>query len=224
MLNSLNRRLPVVVLVAGHAGTGKTRFSKQLMARAAALQRPMVFLDKDTIGGLFSQALMQLHTGDPHDRDSEIFQLHVRELEYRALLDVALDNIELGVDCILCAPFGRECKTLESYTAFVEQTFAGKAIPFLVWAHVEPEEAHRRIAQRQHPMDAYKLRHWDTYLLRRYRPDWISTEEGHIRWLESGSTNDNVLEWLSTRLWNGKSGPMNVQDGAARTFSSLSIQ
>ena len=29
---------------------GKTRFSKQLMARAVALRRPMVFLDKDTLG------------------------------------------------------------------------------------------------------------------------------------------------------------------------------
>ena len=145
MFVSLDRTLPVVVLVAGHAGTGKTRFSKQLMARAVALRRPMVFLDKDTLGGLFSKALMQLHTGDPYDRDSEVFQRHVRELEYQALLDVALENAALGVDSILCAPFGRECKTLESYTSFIERTFAGKAIPLLVWAHVEPEEAHRRI-------------------------------------------------------------------------------
>ena len=50
MFVSLERTLPVVVLVAGHAGTGKTRFSKQLMARAVALRRPMVFLDKDTLG------------------------------------------------------------------------------------------------------------------------------------------------------------------------------
>ncbi len=50
MFVSLDRTLPVVVLVAGHAGTGKTRFSKQLMARAVALRRPMVFLDKDTLG------------------------------------------------------------------------------------------------------------------------------------------------------------------------------
>ena len=78
MFVSLDRTLPVVVLVAGHAGTGKTRFSKQLMARAVALRRPMVFLDKDTLGGLFSKALMQLHTGDPYDRDSEVFQRHVR--------------------------------------------------------------------------------------------------------------------------------------------------
>lgn len=201
MFVSLDRTLPVVVLVAGHAGTGKTRFSKQLMARAVALRRPMVFLDKDTLGGLFSKALMQLHTGAPYDRDSEVFQLHVRELEYQALLDVALENAALGVDSILCAPFGRECKTLESYTSFIERTFAGKAIPLLVWAHVEPEEAHRRIVKRQHPMDAYKLAHWDTYVSRRYKPDWIATAEGNIRWLESGSTNVEVLEWLSARLW-----------------------
>ena len=62
---------------------------------------------------------MQLHTGDPYDRDSEVFQRHVRELEYQALLDVALENAALGVDSILCAPFGRECKTLESYTSFI---------------------------------------------------------------------------------------------------------
>ena len=53
MFVSLDRTLPVVVLVAGHAGTGKTRFSKQLMARAVALRRPMVFLDK--IGRGFSE-------------------------------------------------------------------------------------------------------------------------------------------------------------------------
>ena len=103
---------------------------------------------------------MQLHTGDPYDRDSEVFQRHVRELEYQALLDVALENAALGVDCILCAPFGRECKTLESYTSFIERTFAGKAIPLLVWAHVEPEEAHRRILTSSLALLSQRERPW----------------------------------------------------------------
>lgn len=200
MIHSASSRLPIALLLAGHAGTGKTRFSKQVMTKAMVREKSLVFLDKDTIGGTFSHALMQLHTGDANDRDSEAFQTHVRPLEYQALLDVALENLAMGVDCILCAPFGRECKTYETYGTFVETTFKGKALPLLVWAHVDPVEAKARIERRGHPMDAYKLRHWDAYIARRYRPEWVHHHSHGAQWLESGVNNEDVLRWVEAQL------------------------
>lgn len=40
----------------------------------------------------------------------------------------------------------------------------------VVWVHTSEETAHARIVARAHPIDAYKLAHWDEYRQRRFMP------------------------------------------------------
>ena len=187
---------PTLLMMAGHAGTGKTTFSHLFMAHESQAGRAWAFLDKDTIGGLFAKALMTAYTGDGDDRDSPAFAEKVRPLEYQALTDVALENLSMGQSCIACAPFGRECKTREAFDAYA-QTFSHVARVILLWNHVSPDSARQRIIARGHPMDKYKLEHWDAYMARRYEPDWVHQHPNAL-WLDSdGKEQTTALRWLA---------------------------
>ena len=196
----MDNKLPTAIIIAGHAGTGKTKFSKKLLALAADKGKHLAFLDKDTIGGKFSQLIMQMKTGDPYDRDSDEFKSLVRPIEYAALTNVALDNLKNGISCILCAPFGSECKSQDSFEKYVADTFKDIAQVVLVWAYVHPTEAKRRILKRAHPMDRYKLEHWDEYIKRRYMANWVLSAPTYAMWLESDQNNDLVAQWAVDKL------------------------
>src|ERR1700754_3361350 len=71
---------------------------------------PFCLLDKDTLYGGYSAAAIAMLTGDPNDRDSPLFLQHLRDPEYRGLLDTARDNLELGVRALLVGPLSREVR------------------------------------------------------------------------------------------------------------------
>lgn len=192
------QRLPHLILMAGHAGTGKTTFSRLFLSKQLHSPGTWAFLDKDTIAGDFTKALMMLHTGDASDRDSPVFSEKVRPLEYAALQSVAMENLDIGISCIVCAPFGQECKTLEAYEAYIQQ-YTKVANVLLVWSHVSTTEAKRRIELRNHPMDQYKLAHWEKYAKRRYNPDWIVSYKSAIV-LNSAQDEKTTLSWLQGRV------------------------
>ncbi|CAB3700132.1 AAA family ATPase [Paraburkholderia rhynchosiae] len=159
-----------LVFICGHAGTGKTTLAKKLIGplmKAAAA--PFCLLDKDTLYGGYSAAAMGMLTGDPNDRDSPLFLQHLREPEYRGLLDTARDNLQLGVSALVVGPLSREVRERRLF----DRTWLGIGEDVtlrVVWVHVSEETAHQRIVARANPNDAYKLAHWDEYRQRRFLP------------------------------------------------------
>jgi predicted kinase len=160
-----------LVFVCGHAGTGKTTLAKKLHGPLMqASGTPFCLLDKDTLYGGYSAAAMAMLTGDPNDRDSPLFLQHLRDPEYRSLIDTARDNLELGVSALVVAPLSREVRERRLF----DRAWLGvgeKVALRVVWVYTEEETAHRRIVERGNPNDAYKLAHWDTYRQRRFVPD-----------------------------------------------------
>ncbi|WP_298210417.1 AAA family ATPase [Ferrimicrobium sp.] len=90
-----------IVLVAGHAGSGKTEFARQL-----ALKTFWPLLDKDTMTGPLVEGLTVPVDGDPRDRHSPAY---IRRLEYQSLLAVMWEMLEFGSPgVIVTAPFVSE--------------------------------------------------------------------------------------------------------------------
>ena len=154
----------------GHAGTGKTTVAKHL---AAPLMRatgvPFCLLDKDTLYGPSGAAAIGALTGNPNDRDSPLYLQHLRDPEYRGLIDTARDNLELGVSALVVAPLSREVRERR----LIDHAWLGVADDVairIVWVHTSEALAHQRIAARGHPDDAWKLAHWDAYRERRFEP------------------------------------------------------
>ncbi|WP_027213769.1 AAA family ATPase [Burkholderia sp. WSM2232] len=159
-----------LVFICGHAGTGKTTLAKKLIGPLMkAAGEPFCLLDKDTLYGGYSAAAMGMLTGDPNDRDSPLFLQHLREPEYRGLIDTARDNLELGVSALVVGPLSREVRERRLF----DRAWLGvgdNVSVRVVWVHVSEETAHRRIVARGNPNDAYKLAHWDEYRQRRFLP------------------------------------------------------
>lgn len=91
---------PRLVLVAGPAASGKSTVSRALAARLGA-----ALFDLDTLSLPLLEANLE---EDPGFKDSARYREFYREAEYRALFDLAIENIGLGIDCIATAPFTSE--------------------------------------------------------------------------------------------------------------------
>ncbi|WP_063805083.1 AAA family ATPase [Burkholderia ubonensis] len=147
------------VFLCGPAGTGKSTLGKALVRLLLADGRPACLLDKDTLTDGLSQAFMSALTGDGADRDSPTYKAQVRDLEYAAVLDTARENLELGVSCVMPAPWSRELQSgwLASAAAL---GFPPDTQLMVVWLTLDEDSRRTRIEHRGHLRDAYKLEHW----------------------------------------------------------------
>jgi predicted kinase len=159
-----------LVFFCGHAGTGKTTLAKRLIGPLMrATSEAFCLLDKDTLYGSYSAAAMRALTGDPNDRDSPLYLQHLREPEYRGLLDTARENLELGISAVVVGPLSREIRDRRLFDRKWLGINDDIAIR-IVWVSTSEETAHARIIARRNPNDAYKLAHWDEYRQRRFVP------------------------------------------------------
>lgn len=152
-----------LLFFCGHAGTGKTTLAKRLFAPLMReTGEPFCLLDKDTLYGAYSAAAIGALTGDPQDRDSPLFIKHLRDPEYRSLVDTAAENLALGVSVVVVAPLSREVRERRLF----DRAWLGiddDVTIRVVWVHVGEDVARERIAARADPNDAYKLAHWEDY-------------------------------------------------------------
>ena len=103
--------MPRLIFFCGHAGTGKTTLAKRaLLALRQRTGESFCLLDKDTLYGDYSSAVMGVLTGDANDRDSPVFLRHLREPEYAGLLNTARENLALGTNCLVVGPLSREVR------------------------------------------------------------------------------------------------------------------
>ena len=159
-----------LVFICGHAGTGKTTLAKRLVAPLSrATGETLCLLDKDTLYGRYSAAVMGVLTGDPNDRDSPLFLQHLRDPEYQGLLDTARENVELGIGAIVVGPLSREVRERRLFDRAWLKVGENVTVS-VVWVLTSEAVAHARITQRGNPNDAYKLAHWDEYQQRRFVP------------------------------------------------------
>jgi predicted kinase len=159
-----------LVFFCGHAGTGKTTLARRVVTEWHRRAGPsFCLLDKDTLYGDYSSAVMGVLTGDPNDRDSPPYLRHLRDPEYNGLLNTARENLALGVDCLVVGPLSREVRAHRLTDRAWLRVGDGVQVR-VVWVHLHEDEARRRITARANPSDAWKLAHWDDYRTRLFKP------------------------------------------------------
>ena len=163
--------MPRLIFFCGHAGTGKTTLAKRaLPALHRATGESFCLLDKDTLYGDYSSAVMGVLTGDPNDRDSPPYLQNLRNPEYHGLMKTARENLGLGVSTIVVGPLSREVRAHK----LTDRAWLGVGDEVqvrIVWVHLREDEARQRIAARGNPNDAWKLAHWDDYRTRLFTLD-----------------------------------------------------
>lgn len=170
MICKLTPTAPRLILFAGHAGTGKSTLAKRaLPLLVERTGEDFFFLDKDTAYGAFSAHIMDLTTQNPNDRDSPYYLEHLRDWEYRGLIDIARENLLLGVNVILVGPFSREIQSGKMFDPVALGVPPQTSIQ-IAWIDLEESEARKRMQMRADPRDEWKLAHWEQYVIRRTEP------------------------------------------------------
>ncbi|OJI04244.1 AAA family ATPase [Polynucleobacter sp. MWH-Adler-W8] len=170
MVCKLTPSAPRLILFAGHAGTGKSTLAKKALPLIIEKTgEDFFFLDKDTVYGTFSAHVMGLTTQNPNDRDSPFYLENLRDWEYKGLIDIARENLLLGVNVILIGPFSKE---IQSGKMFDAQKLGVPALTSIqvAWIDLEEREAKKRMEVRADPRDEWKLAHWEQYAKRRTEP------------------------------------------------------
>ena len=170
MICKLPPNAPRLILFAGHAGTGKSTLAKKALPLIIEKTgEDFFFLDKDTVYGAYSAHVMQLTTQNPNDRDSPYYLENLRDWEYQGLLDIARENLLLGVNVILVGPFSKEIHS----GRMLDPEALG--IPLqtsisIAWIDLDENEAKVRMQKRGDARDEWKLAHWSQYAQRRIDP------------------------------------------------------
>ena len=170
MICKLSPLSPRLILFAGHAGTGKSTLAKKALPLIVEKTgEDFFFLDKDTVYGAFSAHVMELTTNNPNDRDSPFYLDHLRDWEYRGLIDIARENLLLGVNVILVGPFSKEIQSGRMMNPEALGIPSQTSIS-IAWIDLDAQEAKLRMEKRGDPRDQWKLMHWDQYATRRINP------------------------------------------------------
>jgi predicted kinase len=150
---------PILTLVGGYAGSGKSEFSRFLSDITG-----WAFLDKDSLTRAMVERLLVSLGGDPHDRHTELYLSEVRPLEYRCLMETAFDNLKVGTSAILSAPFIAELADPDWVCRLTNRCAARGIDVAVVWVRCDPESMREYIEFRGAPRDAWKLDNWQTYV------------------------------------------------------------
>jgi hypothetical protein len=138
---------------------------------------------------------MELTTQNPNDRDSPYYLQNLRDWEYQGLIDIARENLLLGVNVILVGPFSNE---IQSGRMFDPEALGipSQTKISIAWINLNEDEAKIRMEKRADPRDEWKLAHWNEYVTRRIDPPQHSS----IHHFDNLQFNQDEFEKLVDKL------------------------
>lgn len=151
-----------VTVVCGFPASGKSTAARYLADLVDA-----VVVDKDAFAPDLEEAVMAELTGDPHDRDSDVYARVVNPHIYSSFIQQAL-LVGHRIPVIVDAPFiGRICDAARQRISLADSIRATAIVPApriqTIWISADPNQIRERMTRRNTARDAGKLSDWDTY-------------------------------------------------------------
>lgn len=147
-----------LILVTSPPACGKTYVAMKL----AAELNHVVYLDKDALI-ILSRQIFEV-ANQPYDRSSDFFEEHIRDYEYAAILDMAVDALEYDDIVLINAPFTREVRNPRFMESLRQDLMRKNARLYVVWVVTDPAICKKRMIRRNSDRDTWKLAHWDEYM------------------------------------------------------------
>ena len=147
-----------LILVTSPPACGKTFISKQI---AMNLEH-VVYLDKDTLIVLSKQIFAVAN--QEYNRSSDFFEKNIRNYEYSAIVDIAMEAIEYEDIVLINAPFSREIRDKVYINGLKEKLKQKGARLVIIWVETDVEVSRQRMIKRNSDRDVWKLANWDKYI------------------------------------------------------------
>ena len=147
-----------MILVTSPPACGKTYISKQL----AKNLKHVVYLDKDTLIVL-SNRIFDV-AGEERNRSSDFFESNIRNFEYEAIINIAMEALDYDDIVLINAPFTREIRSPEYMDQFRKRLASKNARLEIIWVVTDPDICHQRMIRRNSSRDTWKLENWDQYI------------------------------------------------------------
>lgn len=147
-----------LILVTSPPASGKTYISKKLAEKL----KHVVYLDKDTLIPLSKQIFVA--AGEEYNRSSPFFEKYIRDYEYIAIVDLALEALKYDDKALINAPFTQEIRDVEYMKILKAKLKELNAKLTVIWIITEPEIVHQRMIERNSDRDIWKLENWDEYI------------------------------------------------------------
>ncbi|MDW2796691.1 AAA family ATPase [Clostridium boliviensis] len=147
-----------LILVTSPPASGKTYVSKQL----AKNLKHVVYLDKDTLIVLSKQIFVV--AGQEYNRSSDFFEANIRDYEYAAIVDLAMEALEYDDIVLINAPFTREIRDTGYMNALREKLIKKNTVLTVIWVQTDAAVCRQRMIDRNSDRDQWKLDHWDEYI------------------------------------------------------------
>lgn len=147
-----------LILVTSPPACGKTYISRKL----ATNLKHVVYLDKDTLIVLSKQIFAVAH--EEYNRSSEFFEKNIRDYEYAAIVDLALEALEYDDIVLINAPFTREVRDKSYIDSLREKLRQKNAKLVVIWVQTDIDVVKQRMIERNSDRDSWKLANWDQYI------------------------------------------------------------
>lgn len=147
-----------LILVTSPPASGKTYISKQL----AKTLKHVVYLDKDTLIVLSNQIFKAAN--QEINRSSDFFEAMVRDFEYEAIVDIAMESLSYDDIVLINAPFTEEIRNMDYINRLKAKLVEKDARLTVVWVITDKEVVKQRMVQRNSDRDTWKLANWDDYI------------------------------------------------------------
>ncbi|MFX4293589.1 AAA family ATPase [Streptomyces bohaiensis] len=150
---------PVVILVGGFAGSGKSEFARFLTQLTG-----WPLLDKDPLTRPLVEALLVALGSDPHDRHTDLYRTQVRPVEYASLMAAVKANTSCQISSVVSAPFISELADPAWMQRLSHQCAAAGVDVVPIWLRCDAESMREYITHRGAARDSWKLARWTEYL------------------------------------------------------------
>ena len=154
--------MPLAVFLLGHAGSGKTRLAKRWIRSRLKKGEHWALLDKDICGEALANTLMSFLGLNPNDRDSPEYKKFVRDVEYQNCLNIAKDQLKLGINVIMPGPWNKELENGRLFSV-KDLEFPEDTVLRHIYLNSSIEKMKNRVYERDNPRDKWKKENWGVF-------------------------------------------------------------
>lgn len=193
--------MATALFILGHAASGKTTLARNWVKSRLKKNEAWCMMDKDDSGDILAPELMKALGMNPYDRDSKEYKEKVRDLEYLACINVAKEQLKLGINVVFPGPWTKELKNETLFNPY-DMGLPEDTKIATVYLDIPENVLKERIEHRKNIRDKWKLENWKEFALTLKRPSVIDNRK--ILTFQTNYFNDERERLIEQEIYKAK--------------------